>query len=699
MAVTLRLSVADGANVQGVVNLTATADSPMSKVRFYLDGVQASEDVGFPWTWAWDTRLGTDAAHTVEVKAIRHGRVTAKRSITVTVDNGTGPGAPSTVTLTGTLTGTGSLTGTPTVATGGGILSVYWGARIRQQFYQDRQSTYGTLPAYVDVPLTGSNQPGGVWDLFELHAGKRVTCVHTGTGGNSWPLPAYQTSQANNARARGAFLNYTLGTTPTGLQNIIAMNASAISVLTTFFTQIRNHGHPILFRPFWEMNGSWYAWGNPGGSGGSLINDAQYVKLWQNLWQACADVMSGSGTAGSNTGTHTGNVSFFWCPNVIDVADPSGRYPGAAYVDWLGFDGYAANTTYQSPATRFNSTYALLETLDATKPFFIGETGCNPDIATPFKSGWITDFLGTWLPAHPRVKGFSWFNEYGSPNLPHIEVGNGATTLGGAAQSAFATEIADSYYKANIVTSALFPSGSKIPVPAGSTPSTPGGLNNSAEGGTPTNTVTTGNSGGGSGDAWSKVEGPGASGTIQYSNSRVLSPSTVSYRMATRGTTEAEYLQWENATDVAEAYGREYFLFSDIPVAANCKVLTVRVSDGSTNLAHVSMSTAGKLNVRNGSDSILYTSTATLVIEQWYRLEWHYVAAGAASTMEARIYEDHDTTLLEGSGIKTTGGSSSLFKVVRHGITFTGQNQPSATSHLYLDDINAFADGWPGPSA
>ena len=321
-------------------------------------------------------------------------------------------------------------------------------------------------------------------------------------------------------------------------------------------------------------------------------------------------------------------------------------------------------------------------------------------MGTPFKSGWITDFLGTWLPAHPRVKGFSWFNEYGSPNLPHIEVGNGSTTLGGAAQTAFATGISDPYFKANIVSDTTFPKNQKIPIPGGSGGvGGLSGLENNADGGTDGVTVTTGNSGGASGDAWSGtggVTGPGTSGVNAFSFSQVAH-GTMAYRVATRATSEQEFLQWDNGSNVSESYGRMYFLLTAIPTAGNCKLLTLRVATGSTNLTHVSVSTAALLQIRDGSDAVVFTGAATLSTSTWYRLEYHYVASGSTSNMEYRLFAMDSTTALETSGAQTTGGASSSFAVTRHGITIAGSNLPTAASHLYMDDIVGFSDGWPGP--
>ena len=345
--------------------------------------------------------------------------------------------------------------------------NIYWGARIDGQFYLDH---YGSGNA-VDAPFANSTVN---WDLFEAHAGKKVSAIHWGGGGRAWPPTTFDITAANNCRTRGAFSNYSFSTSAQGINSIIAKDGTAQSYLTTLFTDIKSWGYPLMMRPFWEMNGAWYPWGRPGGSGASTVSDAQYRTLWQNLWQACADVMNGSGTAWvAPAGTHTGNVSFFWCPNIIDlpsVPDPSPRFPGTAYVDWLGWDGYAYSGTYKSPSTRFDSTYTTLQALEPNKPYAIGEMGVDPTIGSPGKAAWVTDFLGTWLPAHPKIRYFSWFNEYGGIPLPHIEVGDG-NVYDSTALTAFHDGIQSTYFKANPVTDVTFPKANpagslnKVPIP------------------------------------------------------------------------------------------------------------------------------------------------------------------------------------------------------------------------------------------
>ena len=89
-------------------------------------------------------------------------------------------------------------------------------------------------------------------------------------------------------------------------------------------------GKPILFRPWWEMNGDWYPWS--GSRSGGASAPALYVRAWRRL----RSVLRSAGAT---------NLQFVWCPNVKDVPTTSWNhwsayYPGADAVDWVGIDGY-----------------------------------------------------------------------------------------------------------------------------------------------------------------------------------------------------------------------------------------------------------------------------------------------------------------------------------------------------------------------
>lgn len=122
---------------------------------------------------------------------------------------------------------------------------------------------------------------------------------------------------------------------------------------------IKNFGHHIYLRLMPEMNGNWY----PGYSG----DPAAYIAAWRHVHQLFAQ-------AGA------GNVSWVWCPNV-GPADWDKYYPGNAYVDVIGVDGFSnVKYGYQSFEQMFSP---FLTHFAGRKPLMIVETATDSGAGDP----------------------------------------------------------------------------------------------------------------------------------------------------------------------------------------------------------------------------------------------------------------------------------------------------------------------------
>jgi hypothetical protein len=121
---------------------------------------------------------------------------------------------------------------------------------------------------------------------------------------------------------------------------------------------IKNFGHRIYLRLMPEMNGTWYrGFGDP----------AAYRAAWRHVHQLFAQ-------AGVS------NVSWVWCPNV-GPDDWDSYYPGDAYVDIIGVDGFSnVRYGYQS----FEQMFApFLTHFAGRKPLMIVETATNSGAGDP----------------------------------------------------------------------------------------------------------------------------------------------------------------------------------------------------------------------------------------------------------------------------------------------------------------------------
>jgi hypothetical protein len=140
------------------------------------------------------------------------------------------------------------------------------------------------------------------------------------------------------------------------------INGSQDAIITAYADSLRTYGQPVFLRWFWEMNLT----GLPRtsaclGSGGA----AGYAQAWQHIW-----------TIFHNRGAT--NVAFVWCPSIFSFA--TAYYPGDAFVDWIGWDGYDRRQDPTMLQTQFLPFYS--NWIGHGKPMMLGETGATTDQAT-----------------------------------------------------------------------------------------------------------------------------------------------------------------------------------------------------------------------------------------------------------------------------------------------------------------------------
>lgn len=129
--------------------------------------------------------------------------------------------------------------------------------------------------------------------------------------------------------------------------------ARQVDIVAGFLAELRDARVPVLWRPYHEMNGSWFWWGGRPGEGG-------YPQLWRMLYDRL-------------TRRHRlDNLLWVWNANAprLDAAPYSEFFPGGDCVDVLASDVYGndyAQTHHDD----------LLE-LAAGKPIALGEVGTAP---------------------------------------------------------------------------------------------------------------------------------------------------------------------------------------------------------------------------------------------------------------------------------------------------------------------------------
>jgi mannan endo-1,4-beta-mannosidase len=148
---------------------------------------------------------------------------------------------------------------------------------------------------------------------------------------------------------------------------------SQVDVIAWFLKQLQYAKVPVLWRPYHEMNGGWFWWGQKKGDDG-------YKKLWQMMFDRFVNFH------GLNNLIWVYNTNEF--KEGVDPLDT--YYPGDAYVDIIATDVYSEG---------FNQVnYDQILELAGDKPVALGEVGTPPTLAK--------------LQEQPR---WTWFMRWGEP--------------------------------------------------------------------------------------------------------------------------------------------------------------------------------------------------------------------------------------------------------------------------------------------
>jgi hypothetical protein len=278
------------------------------------------------------------------------------------------------------------------------VSTLYWGASIGSQ-------------------LTGEQAP---WDMsavteFEQIAGKQVSLVNFfGPFANCSTSPCsfyrFPTGPMESIHKTGAIPIYSWSsqsipshTSEPDFQLADVAAGTYDSYIREFAEDARDWGHPFFLRFDWEMNGSWFPWGE--GANGN--QPGQFVAAWRHVHDIFSEV-------GAD------NVTWVWCPNVDPdgiFANLSSLYPGDDYVDWTGLDGYnwglnpAKPDRWRSFDELFEATYhRIADQVAPNKPLLIGEIGSTEKGGS--KASWIEEALTAIPVKYPKIGGLVWFDTY-----------------------------------------------------------------------------------------------------------------------------------------------------------------------------------------------------------------------------------------------------------------------------------------------
>jgi hypothetical protein len=291
-------------------------------------------------------------------------------------------------------------------------------AEQRHHKHRDRQRP-AYWGAWIGNQVTGQQPPWDMGAVSQLQGllGKGLSLVALSSPfADCTPAPcsffAFPTTPMENVRTYGAipFLNWGSEETSAAPNNVTEMPAFQLadviagtydSYIREFAEKARQWGHPFFLRFDWEMNGNWFPWG----ASVNGNNPGEFVSAWRHVH----DIFTSVGAT---------NATWVWCPYAEverHFAALAPLYPGSAYVDWTGLDGFnwGKNPTNPHPWHKFGDifgpTYRKVMRIAPEKPMILAEMASTGPGRS--KAKWIRDMFTQLRTNFRRIRGLIWFDQ------------------------------------------------------------------------------------------------------------------------------------------------------------------------------------------------------------------------------------------------------------------------------------------------
>jgi hypothetical protein len=215
-----------------------------------------------------------------------------------------------------------------------------------------------------------------------------------------------------------------------------------------------------------------------------------------------------------------------------------------------------------------------------------------------------------------------------------------------------------------------------------------------AEGGTNTTGITTGNSGGASGTAFDSVSlGTGATATYDNTQAR----GSLAAKLATAGTAADCSLNYAAAVGaLTQGWFRAYLYVPSNPGTQHRLIDAWDSTSGNLCFA-LYLTAAGKLMTVDTLGATISTTTASVPLSSWFRVELAVVGSATVGQTAIRLYNTPDSVTFDESltsaATKNTRGS---FNQYRFGSA--GDPMPASRT-LWIDNLGVGGTGWLGPTA
>jgi mannan endo-1,4-beta-mannosidase len=264
------------------------------------------------------------------------------------------------------------------------------------------RGVHAVLPSLPTATPTPQSKTGSYIGVFQPEAPESYAGItaFTNTTGVSprvvsyysgW-LEPFQSVFAAEAVRHGALPLVQID--PTNISLAAIASGQYDNYLRSYADSVHSFGHKVILGFGHEMNAGWYSWG------WKHTRPKVFVAAWRHI----VDVFRQQGAD---------NVVWMWTVNVDPASDsaiksPARWWPGGAYVDWVGIDGYYLKQSW-SFAPLFGPTIKIVHSLSRLPvPILISEVGA-PASDQPAK---IAD-LFAGIRAYGLL-GFIWFDSNGS---------------------------------------------------------------------------------------------------------------------------------------------------------------------------------------------------------------------------------------------------------------------------------------------
>ena len=218
-------------------------------------------------------------------------------------------------------------------------------------------------------------------------------------------------------------------------------------------------------------------------------------------------------------------------------------------------------------------------------------------------------------------------------------------------------------------------------------------LVNSFDGSSNNTTVSTGNSGGGSGNAFDSVN-IGASATLIYSNAHYAHGSLAG-RFATGASSVTDLVSWLTASVGIQPkiWFRVYAFFTANPASS---IRAFRALSNGGQCGAMQVTTSGTLQLLNAAGGTVATSSNAVPLNQWFRVEGFIVGSPNAGQLSFSLFFSPDAQIpVETITSSATQSTNNPVAAVQFGATGSAAN----VAQFWLDSIGISNTGPLGPAS